>query len=425
MILEASKRSGGMALGRHLLNDQDNDHVSVHEVRGFVSDNVLDAMKEAQAVSMGTRCKQYLFSLSLNPPGHENVRVEVFENAIEKIEERLGLTGQPRMIVFHEKEGRRHAHCVWSRIDADSMTAIDMPFFKTKLRDVSKALYLENGWTMPRGFMDSKLRDPRNFTLEEWQQAKRAGLNAKDLKQAVQECWAVSDGVQTLDRALEEKGLFLARGDARAHVVMTHEGEVFALSRMIGKRAKDVLAKLGEPDGLRSVEETRAHIAVTLTPRLQAHIKEAKRIAANQMKPLAEQRDAMKAAHKLERQRLDDGQAVRHKAETRARAERIRHGWKGLWDRVTGEHAAIASQNEMEAFFCLERDRAQKQALLEAQLKERQELQRKIMAARERHAMQVMALYKDVARFRNAPSRETRQSSRERGQGLDRGLGLG
>lgn len=77
------------------------------------------------------------------------------------------------MIVFHEKEGRRHAHAVWSRIDPETMTAKPLPFFKTKLREISKQLYLENGWQMPRGFVDSQRRDPRNFTLAEWQQAKR------------------------------------------------------------------------------------------------------------------------------------------------------------------------------------------------------------------------------------------------------------
>lgn len=35
----------------------------------------------------------------------------------ETIERKLGLEGQPRAIVFHEKEGRRHAQAIWSRID--------------------------------------------------------------------------------------------------------------------------------------------------------------------------------------------------------------------------------------------------------------------------------------------------------------------
>ena len=107
MILEANQRGGGKALALHLLNTVDNDHVEVHEVSGFMSDDLVEAFTEAYAISKGTRCKQFLFSLSLNPPEHESVPIEVFEDAIFRIEHKLGLSGQPRSIVFHEKEGRR------------------------------------------------------------------------------------------------------------------------------------------------------------------------------------------------------------------------------------------------------------------------------------------------------------------------------
>lgn len=83
----------------------------------------------------GRLAKKFLFSLSLNPPSSEKVPIDNFEAAIEAIEERLGLEGQPRAIVFHEKGGRRHAHAVWSRIDADEMKAIILPFYKMKLRE--------------------------------------------------------------------------------------------------------------------------------------------------------------------------------------------------------------------------------------------------------------------------------------------------
>lgn len=163
------------------MKTEENEHVEIHEVSGFVVDDLMGAMKEAHALSQGTRCKQFLFSVSLNPPSSETVRVEVFEKACDRIEERLGLVGQPPMIVFHEKEGRRHAHAVWSRIDAETMTAKSLPFFKRTLNAIAKELYLENGWKMPDGFRDAKLRDPRNFTLDEWQQAKRAGLDAQEV----------------------------------------------------------------------------------------------------------------------------------------------------------------------------------------------------------------------------------------------------
>ena len=115
MILKASQRGGAAQLAAHLLKTQENEHVEVHEIRGFAGDTVHDALKEAYAVSRGTRCRQFMFSLSLNPLQHESVPVEIFEDALERIEDKLGLSGQPRIIVFHEKEARRHAHCVWSR----------------------------------------------------------------------------------------------------------------------------------------------------------------------------------------------------------------------------------------------------------------------------------------------------------------------
>src|SRR5690606_24926139 len=132
MILKASQRGGGKQLARHLLRTDEHEHVETQQVRGFIAQDLTGALQEAHAVSLGTRCKQFLFSVSLSPPPQERVSVETFESAIERIEQRTGLAGQPRVVVFHEKEGRRHAHAVWSRIDAETMTAINLPFFKTK-----------------------------------------------------------------------------------------------------------------------------------------------------------------------------------------------------------------------------------------------------------------------------------------------------
>jgi hypothetical protein len=68
---------------------------------------------------------------------------------------------------------------VWSRIDADTMTAKQLSFFKTKLMAVSRELYLEHGWKMPRGMANPAERNPTNFTLAEWQQAKRQGVDPR------------------------------------------------------------------------------------------------------------------------------------------------------------------------------------------------------------------------------------------------------
>lgn len=400
MILKASQRSGAKQLGQHLLKTEENEHVEIHEISGFLSADLMGAMKEARALSLGTKCKQHLFSVSLNPPSTEFVRAEVFEGACDMIEERLGLKGQPRMIVFHEKEGRRHAHAVWSRIDADTMTAKPLPFFKRTLNVIAKQLYLENGWSMPDGFRDPKLRDPRSFTLDDWQQAKRAGLDAREVKSTIQECWAKSDGGPAFVKALEERGLFLAQGDRRGHVAMTIEGSVFAISRMVDRKSREVTARLGDPKDLRTVEQTARYIGETITPRLSRYITEAKRVAANSMKPLTEQKLAMQTRHQQERKLLADKQRERHLAEQKARSERLRTGAKGVWDVLTGRYFKVRKQNEMEAFFGVQRDRAQRHDLISAQLKDRQSLQIQIVAQRERNARQVLGLYRDAAQYR-------------------------
>ncbi len=421
MILKASQRSGAKQLGTHLLRTDENEHVELHEISGFMSETLQGAMNEAYALSKGTKCKQFLFSVSLSPPAHESVRVEVFEKAINDIEERLGLKGQPRIIVFHEKEGRRHALAVWSRIDADTMTAKHLPFFKTKLNSLAKQLYLENGWAMPKGFENPNLRDPTSFTLKEWQQAKRVGLDPRELKSAAQDCWTRSDGAVAFANALEERGLYLARGDRRGHVVLTLDGEPFALSRLIDGKTKEVNAKLGDPNQLRSVDETKALIGEKIAPRLSSYIAEAKRMAINAMKPLIEQKQKLTEAHQTARKSFDTKIKDRWDAEQRERSNRTRKGWAGVWDFMTGRYFRVRKQNELEVQFAKERDRTERHGLITAQLKERQDLQTHIKSARRREAEQVLALYHDAAKFRRMREGREQTPARVRDKGLDLG----
>lgn len=400
MILKASQRGGARQLAAHLLRTDDNEHVEVHEVRGFVSQDLAGALTESYAISRGTRCKQHLFSLSLNPPQTEAVGVETFENALERIEDKVGLTDQPRVIVFHEKEGRRHAHCVWSRIDAETMTARNLSHFKLKLRDVSRELYLENDWEMPRGLMNSKARDPRNYTLAEYQQAKRLGESARDLKSVIHECWAVSDTRATFEHALGERGIILAKGDTRGHVAVTDRGMVLAVARCTGKKAKEVRARLGEPDGLPSVDEAKSRMARDMTRAFNRHVDEARSRFGQEMAPLDSHRRAMTADHQGERTRLDTAQKERWAQESRERQERFNKGFRGIWDRITGQHTRVRRENEAQALAAIRRDRAQRDALVGAQLEERRKLQTEINQAREAQAQLLAELRRDKRRYR-------------------------
>ena len=237
------------------------------------------------------------------------------------------------------------------------MTARPMSHYKRKLQTIAKGLYLEHGWELPRGFLDKELRDRGSFDLAHWQQCKRMGRDPKALKEAIQTCWSTSDSRKSFESALEAKGLFLARGDRRAHVAVTYEGEVLSLSRMTGQKIKTIAARLGEPESWRSVEETKQHIAGVFAPCLRHLLQEHQRAGRDAMQPLDARRATMRRRHRDRRLALDAAQRQRSETEGRARAARLRRGVAGLWDRLTGKRAATLRANETEAMAGRVRDR--------------------------------------------------------------------
>lgn len=201
--------------------------------------------------------------------------VSVFDETIEKIEQKNGLSSQPSVVVFHEKEGRRHAHAVRSRIDEETRTARNLSHFKLKLRDISRETYLEQGWKMPKDLMNSKEKDLRNFTLAEWRQTKRMGHHARNLKTMMQECWAVSDTRAAFANVLRERGMTLAKGDRRGYVAVTHDGEMLSIARYTGKKTKEVEAKLGKLENLPSVDQAKADSAKDINLTFKRYVREA------------------------------------------------------------------------------------------------------------------------------------------------------
>jgi hypothetical protein len=420
MILKASQRGSGQNLAAHLLRTDDNEHVLVHDLRGFASDDLHGAFKEAEAVSRGTKCRQYLFSLSLNPPEAENVPVTVFEDAIERIEGKLGLEGQPRAIVFHEKEGRRHAHCVWSRIDAETMTARQMSFFKQKLMGVSRDLYLENGWKMPRGLENAAERNPTNFSLAEWQQAKRQDIDPRWLKGTLQHCWARSDNGRSFARSLEEHGFFLARGDRRGFVVLDHKGEVWSLARCLDLKSKEVAARLGDAAVLPTVEAAKASVGTRMTPAIRRHVEESRARFQTRSAAFSQRRMEMTQRHRAERAQLKAAQETEWQQETRTRAERLPKGLRGLWHRITGKYQQVRSENEREAQRTQERHAGERQTMIDRQRDERALLQRHFKELRSQQAALLLELRKDIGRYlRMARARaDSAALSQRRGSGL-------
>ena len=385
MIFKGSPRGRASNLALHLMNDQDNEHITLHEVDGFVADDLMGAFREAEAIASATKCKKFFFSLSINPPQNEYASIDDLEQAANRAGEVLGLSGQPRAMVIHEKNGRRHAHVAWSRISASELKAVPMSFFKKKLNTLSKELYLDHGWELPRGHRENDWKNPLNFTLAEWQQAKRIGLDPREIKQIFQEAWKQSDGAKAFRSALEQSGYFLAKGDRRGFVAVDLKGEVYSVARWCGIKTKDVNTRLGDPEKLPSVDETKTRNKSRLSSRMRDLAQESHQSQKQDVIPLMSKRAHMIHAHRLERIELSEKQEIRRNTEQKERSSRLRTGLAGIWDYLTGKALDIKDRNEREAYRGYKRDKRQREMLFIEQLKERKALQKQLKSVRDRH----------------------------------------
>lgn len=419
MILNGSQRGGARDLAAHLVKAE-NEHVEIHEIRGFAADTLSGALREAEAVSRGTQCRQHLYSLSLSPPATANVPVPVFEDAIERVERKLGLEGHSRVVVFHEKEGRRHAHCVWSRIDPNTMKAVRMSHDRMKLGDVSRELYFEYGWKMPQGLIDPALRNPLNFDRIEWLKAKRAGRDPRDIKAAFQQCWAASDSGAAFGQAMQERGYFLAKGDRRAVVAVDTDGNVYSVARWADVKSKQVVTRIGDLEALPSVDTVQGRVRGLVRTKITGFLGNVADDFARAANALESRRLDMTEKHRAARRELTTAQDARWIGEARHRAERFRRGILGLWDRITGQHARLQQQNESETAACAKRDEAERQVLIDRQREERQRLQQDIDLERRAHARETARLHRHLSKMVTSTSGSFEEDEGNRHRGRQR-----
>lgn len=425
MIIVASQRSGAVALADHLMNTHENDHVHLIELEGFMADDLHGALKEVHAISKATKCNQYLFSVSLNPPEDIVVSDDVFREAADRVAEKLGLNNQPRVMVVHEKQGRRHAHVVFSRIDPNEMKAITLPHYKLKMRDIARDLHLDHGWDLPDGLKTYGQGNPMNFTLDQWQQAQRQGSDPREIKQLFREAWERSDTLNAFKHALEDQGMYLAKGDRRGFVALDIQANVFAVSRWAGVKAKEVKAKLGDLSNLPSMSEAQSQLRSKMTSQVKSYIAGIKSRHDDEMRPLKDERRTLVLAQREERQMLKHKQQERWIEETQARSEKLNKGLRGLFDKLTGTAKATRHQNEKEAVTCAKRDQDQWDQLILAQMAEGKELQHRVKQVKSKHRQERKLLARNIASYIARPrvdqgQEQARVRSRDRNPSLSR-----
>jgi len=269
-----SQRALGQDLATHLLNAQDNERLEVAQVRGAVARDLHGAFAEweAQAHTL-TRCTNYLYSLSINPDQRQGrLSREQYLEYIDRTEQRLGLAGQPRAVVFHVKKDRQgtlreHCHVIWSRIDLERGKARHVAFDHEKLMTVTREFARDYGLKLPDGYHRDKGADrpkkSRQMSYYDKKQEDLGGLSLEQRKVQVTAAWERRDTPRAFIRSLEDMGYILSTGN-RDYVLVDRHGHMNSLPKLIDDkkvRIKEVRAFLAQDfpkDSLPSVDEARA-----------------------------------------------------------------------------------------------------------------------------------------------------------------------
>ena len=266
MVIKGKSVAGAKRLAIHLQRADTNERVELKEMRGVAATNLHDALREMELIASGgcPNCKKPFYHASINTRADERLTPEQRAQAIDRLEKELGLTGQPRVVVAHEKKDREHCHVVWSRIDLDKMRVISDSHNYRKHELVARELEKEFGHERVQGAhieRDGKPRPERTPSHKEHQQAERTGISPKAARALMTEIWRTTDSGASFQAALEERHWLLARGDRRDFVGIDPKGGAHSLSRRIeGATAKDVRERFADldPRALASVAEARA-----------------------------------------------------------------------------------------------------------------------------------------------------------------------
>jgi hypothetical protein len=270
VVIKGGSAAGGARLAKHLENTDSNERMEVLELRGVAAKDLRGALQEIEeAAAACPNCRKPFYHASINTRAGERLNDTERMQAIDRLERELGLTGQPRVVVVHEKKDRQHhdrehCHVVWSRIDLARLRTISDSHNYRKHELVARELERAFGHERVQGAhigREGRPRPKRTPSHAEMQQGARTGITPQAARAHITKIWQQSDTGAAFAKALEDSGWTLARGDRRDFVAVDPKGGVHSLARRIdGAKVRDVRARLVDLDlsTLPSVAEARA-----------------------------------------------------------------------------------------------------------------------------------------------------------------------
>lgn len=235
---------------QHLQNIEENERAELKQIRGLHADTLPEALEAMQRQArINPRTKNFMYHADFNPRRDEQLTKEERDRALEIFETERGIPSDAaRIIMEHVKNGRRHWHVIWYRLDHNGRPfpdSLDAQVAHHAGENISKELGLEkviSPFTREPGTPRSE-RAPKAW---EMLRGMKTGIDARDVKAEVtelrQQC---ANGIEFY-AALEKHGYILAHGDKiiageRALMIIDPAGNDYHLPRYIaGMNGKQV-----------------------------------------------------------------------------------------------------------------------------------------------------------------------------------------
>jgi len=237
MIINGGSRKDGAFFAKHLTNGEKNERVTLCEIRNLAAVTVPDALREMQAVAMGTLCENYFYHANINPRIEEQLTVQQWQTAADRLEHNLGLKGQARFVVEHQKEGRTHRHVLWSRIDVSSMRAIvmmnDYEKHQATARELEQLFGLDGVSSVLGGTRASGPRPARRAKTWESFRGHESGIDPFEMKRLVTDLFRASNNAAEFASRLSTHDFQLVKGDRTGFCLRDKAGHLHSLARRL------------------------------------------------------------------------------------------------------------------------------------------------------------------------------------------------
>ena len=222
MVIRGKTRGNGKQLGSYLMKQAENDAVHVLDIRGTGQlDDIHYSLLEMSLTSELTKSDKGLYHAQMNPAYGDDKKMtrEDWLKAADILESELGLTGQKRVIVLHDKKDRLHAHVVWERYDHDKGIMVSDSYSRYAQDRARKTIEKE-----------------LNHTPTPHRNAKRP-----EMKVELTELWNATETGGDFIKAISKKGYTVAVGKDRPYMIVDDTGRSFDLVRQLNKvKTKEV-----------------------------------------------------------------------------------------------------------------------------------------------------------------------------------------